>query len=278
MNTPENRLSAAFSHARNDKQRAALVAYLTAGDPDLAATERFIEALARGGADVIELGVPFSDPLADGPTIQRAMERALEKGTSLRGALGVVERVRARGVTVPIVLFTYYNPIFVLGHETFARETRAAGVDGVLALDLPPEEAGDFRAQLAAAGLASVFLAAPTTDPARVPLLAQASTGFLYYVSRTGVTGVRAELDTSLLGDIDRLRAAVQRATPGLPVAVGFGISKPEHARAVGAHADGVVIGSRLVQIIEEAGADVARAARELEAFLAACHDAMKRV
>jgi tryptophan synthase alpha chain len=227
--------------------KTAFIPYLTAGDPDLAATASFISALARGGAAMIELGVPFSDPMADGPVIQRASERALRGGTTLRRILAMVRGLREAGQDIPLVLFTYANPVFAFGLSAFARAAAEAGIDAVLVLDLPPEEAGEHRAALAAAGLQSIFLAAPTSDAGRLALIDAASTGFVYFVSRTGVTGERGALAADLAEQMARVRATVRG-----PVAVGFGISDPEQAAAVARLADGVVIGSTLVRLVEE--------------------------
>jgi len=239
----------------------ALVAYIVAGDPSLEATECYAAALSHGGVDIIELGVPFSDPLADGPVNQRASERALAAGTTLRGVLDCAARIRSASST-PLVLFTYLNPLLQMGLVRFAEQARAAGVSGVLAVDLPPEEAGDYQAALAAQGLETVFLAAPTTPGPRLRTIAAASTGFVYYVSRTGVTGARAALSSSLAEELANVRAQVDK-----PFVVGFGISGPEHARELASRADGVVIGSALVERLA-AGGSVAERAAELQAFV----------
>jgi tryptophan synthase alpha chain len=237
-----------------------LVAYITAGDPSLDATEKIVLAAAEAGADVIELGVPFSDPVADGPTIQRASERAVRGGTTLAGVIELVRSLRAH-TQVPLVLFSYFNPILQMGIEKFADAARAAGTDGVLATDLTPEEAVEYRAILHARGLDTIFLAAPTSTDARLELIAECSTGFLYLISRTGVTGERA----SLPEDLPALARRVRRFTK-LPLAVGFGISSPEHVSVLGGIADAAVVGSALVAEIEKAvtpnGAASAVAAR----------------
>ncbi|HXA78749.1 MAG TPA: tryptophan synthase subunit alpha [Candidatus Acidoferrales bacterium] len=224
-----------------------LVAYFTAGDPSLDATEKIVLAAAEAGADVIELGVPFSDPVADGPTIQRASERAVRGGTTLAGVIELVRSLRAH-TQVPLVLFSYFNPILQMGIETFADRARAAGADGVLATDLTPEEAVEYRAIVHARGLDTIFLAAPTSTDARLALIAECSTGFLYLISRTGVTGERALLPE----DLPALARRVRRFTK-LPLAVGFGISSLEHMSALGGIADAAVIGSALVAEIEKA-------------------------
>jgi tryptophan synthase alpha chain len=224
-----------------------LVAYFTAGDPSLDATEKIVLAAAEAGADVIELGVPFSDPVADGPTIQRASERAVRGGTTLAGVIELVRSLRAH-TQVPLVLFSYFNPILQMGIETFSDRARAAGADGVLATDLTPEEAVEYRAIVHARGLDTIFLAAPTSTDARLALIAECSTGFLYLISRTGVTGERALLPE----DLPALARRVRRFTK-LPLAVGFGISSLEHMSALGGIADAAVIGSALVAEIEKA-------------------------
>lgn len=230
--------------------RAAFIPFLMAGDPDLDTTAQLLEALAAGGADIIELGVPFSDPIADGPVNQRAATRALAAGTKLSGILQLVARHRDR-LGVPIVLFTYVNPILARGVERFAEQAAASGVDGVLCVDLPPEEGGELIAALRTQGVDTIFLLSPTSTRDRVQVVAEASTGFVYYVSRTGVTGERDELPEELPREIKRLRRRLR-----LPVAVGFGISSPGQVGAVGELADGVVVGSSLVRLVEELGGD----------------------
>lgn len=226
--------------------RKALITFVTAGDPDLATSERIVHALIESGVDLIELGFPFSDPMADGPVIQLASERALAAGTTLRGVLAMVARVRQHS-NVPIVLMGYYNPIFSYGPEAFARDAAAAGVDGLLLVDLPPEEAGELHPLLKAAGLDLITLLAPTTDEARATRLAAGGEGFLYYVSMTGVTGSKQV-------DAGAIAVAVEtlKALSPVPVAVGFGVSTPDDARAVAGIADAVVVGSALVRLIAE--------------------------
>ena len=234
---------------RRAKKGAVFIPYLTAGDPDLETSEALVAAMARGGADLIELGVPFSDPIADGPVNQKAAGRALAAGTTLEKVLEMVARVRGE-VAVPIVLFTYFNPIHAYGVDRFAEQAAASGVDGVLCVDLPPEEAESTGLAAALAGCAvdRIFLLAPTSDRARIRLAAEASSGFVYYVSRTGVTGARAELAPELLKEARAVRRRVK-----MPLAVGFGISTPEQVESVGKVADGVVVGSALVRLVEEA-------------------------
>lgn len=234
-----------FAECRQAK-RAAFIPFLTAGDPDLETTGRLLQALVAGGADLIELGVPFSDPIADGPTIQRSSHRALQGGVNLPGILRMVARQRDR-LGVPIVLFTYFNPIYARGIEDFAEQAAASGVDGVLCVDLPPDEGGDFVQTLDRHGLDTIFLLAPTSTRDRIQKVAKMSSGFVYYVSRTGVTGARNELRPELLRETKRLRRKID-----LPLAVGFGVSTPEQVKALAGVADGVVVGSALVQLVEE--------------------------
>lgn len=224
-----------------------IVAYLTAGDPTLAASERIILAAAEAGADVIELGVPFSDPVADGPTIQRASERALRGGTTLAGVLDLARRLRAR-TEVPLVLFSYYNPILQMGLEKFARAAAGAGIDGVLATDMTPEESPEYRGILQAQGLDTIFLGAPTSTDQRLAAIAECSSGFLYLISRTGVTGARESLPEELPALVRSARKFTK-----LPIAVGFGISQPEHVSGLVGIADAAVVGSALVAEVEKA-------------------------
>jgi tryptophan synthase alpha chain len=232
-----------------------IVAYITAGDPTLDATLEFVQALTDAGADVIELGVPFSDPLADGPTIQRASERALKAGTTLADVLESVRRIR-QSSQVPLVLFSYYNPILQMGLEKFAKVAADSGADGVLATDLTPEESEEYRQILHAHGLDTVFLAAPTSSDERLKIISAASSGFLYLISRTGVTGAKDSLSEELPALLRRVRQFTD-----LPVAVGFGISLPGHVSVLGGLADGAVVGSALVAEIEKAASVEAAAA-----------------
>jgi len=224
-----------------------MVAYITAGDPSVEATLKFVLALAEAGADVIELGVPFSDPLADGPTIQRASERALKSGTTLSRVIDLVRRIRLSS-QVPLVLFSYYNPILQMGLEKFASAAANAGADGVLATDLTPEESEDYRRILAAHHLDTIFLGAPTSTDERLAKIAACSSGFLYLISRTGVTGAKDALPDDLPALIRRTRGVTK-----LPIAVGFGISLPGHVSVLGGLADAAVVGSALVSEIEKA-------------------------
>jgi tryptophan synthase alpha chain len=233
-----------------------LVAYVTAGDPNLARTAEILVALSTNGADVIEVGVPFSDPLADGPVIQRASERALASRTTLRGTLRMIAETRDR-IAAPIVLFTYVNPIVRMGEAAFVDAAAAAGVDGVLVLDLPVEEAGAFRDRLVAAGLDPIFLLSPTTTDTRIRASAALGSGFLYVISRLGVTGARDQV----AGDAEPLVRRI-RAQSDLPLALGFGISTPEHVAQVGRWADAAVVGSALVNVIAQHGASASVAAK----------------
>ena len=245
------RLADTFARLRKQANGPGLVTFVTAGDPDLSRTEGILRALDRGGADVIEVGVPFSDPLADGPVIQRATERALASGTTLAGVLDLVGRLR-NDLRPPIVIFSYANPILRLGPEEFADRCRAAGVDGVLALDLPIEEADEFRSLLASRGIDTILLLSPTTTDDRLRRAASLGSGFLYAISRLGVTGARDAIADGAEEVVRRIRAV----SP-LPIALGFGISKPEHVRHTGKWADAAVVGSALVSVIADAGASV---------------------
>lgn len=244
--TGAGRLGAAFA-GRREAGGAAFVPYLTHGFPSPADTPRLLERLATAGADVIELGVPFSDPLADGPTIQRASWRAVEQGVTLGSTLDLVAE-RAADLP-PVVLFSYLNPILRMGVDAFGDRAAAAGVSGVLVTDLPVGADPELERRLAGAGPDLIRLVAPTTDEARIRGIAGAASGFLYYVSRTGVTGARSALTSSLGEEVGRLRALVD-----LPVAVGFGISRPDQAAEVAALADGVVVGSALIDALAERG------------------------
>ena len=246
-----------------------LIAYITAGDPSLEASAKIVLAAAEAGADIIELGVPFSDPVADGPVIQRASERALRSGTTLAGVLELVRQLRTR-TDVPLVLFSYFNPLLQMGLEKFAEAAASAGADGVLATDLTPEEAGEYRAALGSHGLDTIFLAAPTSTDERLARIADASTGFLYLVSRTGVTGTREVLPEGL----PALARRVRKFTT-LPIAVGFGISAPAHVSVLGGIADAAVVGSALMAEVERsASADAAAAA--VAALVRALKDAAR--
>jgi tryptophan synthase alpha chain len=252
--------------------RKVLIPYVMAGDPDLSVTRRLVPALAAAGADVVELGIPFSDPIADGPVILRAAMRALVNDTSLAEVIGAVRDIRRdtdvpRASQVPIVFMSYYNPILQMGPEKFAAEAVAAGVSGVIVPDLPPEEGTDLVRAARKAGLATIFLLAPTSDPGRIARIARVSTGFLYYVSLTGITGSRLT-DPD---DVARRIADIRKVTDK-PIAVGFGIATPEQAHLVGRMADGVIVGSALVKVIErevEAGSDPEKLIAAAGAFVA---------
>lgn len=250
---------------------AALIPFVTAGDPNLATTLRILRALEKGGADCIELGIPSSDPTADGPTIQRSSERALKNGLSLPQIFQLVRQFR-RTSEVPIVLFGYFNPIFHYGVESFCRAAARAGADGILCVDLPPEESGELKRWTDAQGLDLIFLLSPTSGPDRVQLVAGKGRGFIYYVSVTGVTGARRALDDQLRSQVARVRRATS-----LPVGVGFGISTPKQAAWIAGFADAAVVGSSLVERIEKAkgGAEKARCAG---AFVSELKRAMKQV
>ncbi len=246
-----SRIEQMFGRLRGEG-RAALIAYLTAGDPTPEQTPALVAALERGGVDLIELGVPFSDPIADGPVIQRGADRALKAGTTVKKVLEIARQIRATS-QIPLLLFTYLNPVLRYGLEKLASDAKAVGIDGCLLTDVSVEEAGPYVAAMRSAGLDTVFLAAPTSTHSRLKLVAEYSTGFVYLVSRTGVTGERAALSDALGGLIDEVRSVT-----GLPLAAGFGISTPEQASQVAQMADGVVVGSALVRLVEE-GADLGR-------------------
>lgn len=263
------RISEAFERAASEN-RAALVIYLCAGDPDLAATPRLVKAIADAGADVVELGMPFSDPTADGPAIQRASERALAKGATLNGVLDAVRTIRTQ-TEVPILLFGYYNPLLAHGEAEVVRDAQAAGVDGFLVVDLPPEEADGLLVPARAAGLDFVPLVAPTSNANRVALAAKAATSFVYYVSVTGVTGAAIE---DLAGTAQRA-GAIGRGI-GRPVALGFGIKTPADVALVAPHVQGVVVGSATVAEIE-ASATVDEAVARVTALVRSLAAATRR-
>ncbi len=243
------RISALFERLGQER-RAGLIAYITAGDPTPAHTPSLVAALERAGADLIELGVPFSDPIADGPVIQRGSDRALHAGTTVPRVLQIAREIREHS-QIPLLLFSYLNPLLRYGFDRLAHDAVDAGIDGVLLTDLSVEEAGSHVPVLRAAGLDTVFLAAPTSTPARLKLAAQYSTGFVYLVSRTGVTGEQVKLSASIEPLVNAMRAHTR-----LPLAVGFGISTPEQAAGVARTADAVVIGSAFVRFIEKNAAD----------------------
>lgn len=242
-----SRIEDRFTQLRAAK-KTGLVTYVTAGDPDLTRSAEIIKRLDQAGADVLEIGVPFSDPLADGPVIQRATERALASGVTLTGVLGMLKTVRP-SISAPIVIFSYANPILRMGLDEFVTEARAAGVDGVLTLDMPPEEGETFRKAFDDAGIDTIFLLSPTTTVERIRRASELGSGFLYGISRLGVTGVRDTVDDSARELADRVKAETR-----MPLALGFGISRPEHVRAIGQYADAAVVGSALVKVIAEHG------------------------
>ncbi len=269
MAAREDRIASMFAAAR-ERGEAALVTYLMAGDPDLATAKAAALACADGGADLIEIGMPFSDPIADGPTIQRAAERALAGGTNIASALALAAHVRARS-PVRLALMGYLNPVLSYGLARFFADAARAGVDAVILPDLPPEEAGDLRRAADAAGVRTVFLLAPTSTEARRRAAADAASGFLYFVSVTGVTGARRALPQDLAA-----RVAEVRAASPVPVVVGFGVSTPAQAQEVARLADGVVVGSAIVARLAEKGSRAARAER-VRRFVRSLKRAMRR-
>lgn len=244
-----SRISNRF-RALRERGETGLIVYIMGGDPDLATTRELVLELERAGADIIELGVPFTDPLADGPSIQAANERALAAGVTLDDLLGLVRDLR-KDTQIPILLMTYYNPIFRAGQEKVAQAARAAGVDGMLITDLPPEEAEEWKQVADTVGLDTIFLLAPTSTGERIRIATDLATGFIYCVSRTGVTGARAELPEDLHALLDRIRAQTEQ-----PVAVGFGVSTREHVRQIGEWCDAAVVGSAVVNRIAQEGKD----------------------
>ena len=254
------------------QHRAALVTFVTAGDPDLDTSARVLRAVVAGGADIVELGMPFTDPMADGVAIQAGNLRALGGGATLAGLLAMVAAYRAEDAATPIVLMGYFNPVFSYGVERFAAAAAAAGLDGVIIVDLPPEEADELTPALTAHGLHLVRLATPTTDAARLPAVLRGASGFLYYVAVAGITGTGSAANSDIAAAVARLKAA----TP-LPVAVGFGIRTPAQAAAIAAHADAVVVGSAIVEIIGAAAAARANDLPErIEAFVATLAQAVR--
>src|SRR3981081_3223980 len=274
VTTNSSRISKRFAQLRASGELG-IVAYIVAGDPSLDASLKYVLALAEAGADVIELGVPFSDPLADGPTIQRGAERALKAGTTLAGVLDLIRRIRESS-QVPLILFSYFNPILQMGLEKFASTAASSGADGGLATDLTPQESEDSRRVLAAHDLDTIFLGAPPSTDERLAKIAACSSGFLYLISRTGVTGAKDALPDDLPALIRRTRSVTQ-----LPIAVGFGISLPGHVSVLGGLADAAVVGSALVSEIEKAksvdGAAAALAERVRSLKDAARHGLSRR-
>ncbi len=243
-----NRVKSLFKRLRDEK-RCGLIAYVTCGDPDRDTTVRVVEELERAGADAIELGVPFSDPIADGPVIQAAAQRALANGTSVRDVFDIARTIRAKS-RMPLIAFSYFNPVMRFGAEAFAEQAADAGIDSVLLTDLPPEASREVRSAMHERGLGTVFLLAPTTRDDRIAAIDRASDGFVYYVSTTGVTGARRDLDPALIARLDEIRSRLRN-----PIAVGFGVSQPEHYRALRDHCDAVVVGSAIVRAIADGDA-----------------------
>lgn len=232
--------------ALHKKNKKAFIAFIMAGDPDIETTERLIDELSRDGADIIELGVPFSDPLADGPTIQAASARALAHGLSLNSAIKFVGKLRKR-IDIPLVLLSYYNPIYRYGAKRFIKDSGASGVDGIIVPDLPPEEGEDFFNDANHSGLATILLASPTSTQKRLKRIAELSSGFIYYVSLTGTTGARERLPQDIIHNVRQLKAITDK-----PVCVGFGISTPQQAGHIARVADGVIVGSAIIKLIEQ--------------------------
>lgn len=241
----QTRISKTFSRLKASGKKA-FIPYIMAGDPDIERTKQYISLLENCGADIIELGVPFSDPLADGPTIQMAAERAVAAGVTLRKVISFVREVRAQ-TQIPLILMTYYNPVFKYGEEKFIKDAVDAGVDGVIVPDLPPDEASHLIKTSRASGLDTIFLAAPTSTDKRIKKVASASSGFVYYVSMTGITGTTLTLDASFIEHLNKVKQASKN-----PVAVGFGVSTPDDARTIAGVADGVIVGSAIVKKLHE--------------------------
>ena len=262
-----NRIDAMFARLRRKKGKA-LIAYLTVGFPSVPLLSDLVKTLVQEGVDLIELGVPFSDPLADGPTIQATSNWGLRKGVTPRLVLKLVSQLRRAGQEVPIALMTYYNPVFRYGLQKFSREAVAAGVDGLIVPDLPPEEAGDLLHAARPVGLDTIFLAAPTSPPDRIRRIAKISSGFIYYVSLTGVTGSRTALPAEISAQVKGIKRMTQR-----PVCVGFGISRPAHVKEAVRVADGVIIGSALLETIGRAKKNPLKAvATFIRPMRRACH------
>ena len=241
----QSRIEEKFKKLKEANQKA-LIPFITAGDPDLDTTKRLVIEMERAGADIIELGVPFSDPIADGPAIQKASYRSLKSGTTLKKIIGVVKELR-QTTEIPLVLMTYYNPVFKYGISEFVRDASDAGVDGIIIPDLPPEEGEGIIEEGKRHNLNTIFLLAPTSTKERIKIVASASTGFIYYVSLTGVTGARESLPETVEASVNKIRKATDK-----PIAVGFGISTAEQAKRIASFADGVIVGSAIVNVIEK--------------------------
>lgn len=259
-----NRISSAFERSRTEG-RAALVTFVTGGDPTPQGTGAVLDALVEGGADVIELGMPFTDPMADGPAIQAADLRALAAGTTTAEIFKIASAFRERHPETPLVLMGYANPMTIRGADWFAAQCKTSGVDGVICVDIPPEEDDELGPALRSAGVSPIRLATPTTDAARLPAVLNGASGFLYYVSVAGITGMQQAAQTSIESAVNKLKAATD-----LPVAVGFGVRTPEQASAIGSVADGVVVGSAIVDLVGKHGAEAAGPVRDLVASLRA--------
>lgn len=254
------------------ENKKAFIPYITAGDPDLKGTELFIKALISSGASVIELGVPFSDPIADGVTNQKSAERALKNNISLNDILDFIGELRKKDITIPFVLFTYYNPLLKMGLENFAKKAQEKGCNGVLVVDLPPEASKEYKKILDNHNLETIFLASPTTIKERLELIDESSSAFVYYVSRAGVTGTQQKVSATLKEEIDNIKKVIKN-----PIAVGFGISTPEQAKEISTYADAIIIGSALVKMIEDGeGSDIEETAKKIYDFSKSIVDAIK--
>ena len=269
--TDSPRIDALFDRLKADKQKA-FVAFVTAGDPDLDISAQILAGLPQAGADIIELGMPFTDPMADGPSIQAASQRALAAGQTLMGTLDMVRDFRVTNDTTPIVLMGYYNPIYIYGVDKFVADAKAAGVDGLIIVDLPPEEGDELCLPAMAAGVNFIRLATPTTDDKRLPEVLNNTSGFVYYVSITGITGSAAPQQQAVADNIARIKNHTK-----LPVCVGFGIRTPAQAAAMAAIADGVVVGSALVDVIAETAENKAETAEKVLALASALAEGVKR-
>lgn len=263
-----NRIDQRFAELKSRNEKA-FIPFITAGDPNLGITAQLVIELEKAGADIIEFGVPFSDPLADGPVNQEAAQRALINDVCLEDILTCVKGLREK-TQIPILLFTYFNPVLAYGVEALAKDAAEAGVDGILCVDLPVEEASDHIEAFNGAGLSTVFLLAPTSTEKRVEIVAKASTGFIYYVSRTGVTGEQSAIENTVQPMVERIKSFTD-----IPVAVGFGVSNPEQASEIAGYGDGVVVGSAIVRMIGELG-DTPETAAKVGAFVKTLADATK--
>ena len=252
----------------NDGKKTALVCYITVGDPSLDATKSIVLELEKSGVDIVELGIPFSDPMADGPTIQLASERSLAGGTTIHDVLDVVKSIR-KSSDIPLILFGYYNPFFSYGLEKFAKDAKECGADGVLVVDLPPEESEEFKRHLDENGLNLIFLLAPTSNEERIKLVSENAGGFIYLVSVTGVTGSRPDMEYSLTS-----LTKLIKDRSNLPVGIGFGVSSPEQAKEISSYADAVIVGSALVKIIEENRNDEALLLSRINNFVGSLSEA----